>query len=183
VTDDQVTAYHEAGHAVVNVALGLPFVHVTVRPYGNVYFGPAIESWTEPLLDLRYATSCMAGDAAVTLATGRRDTLAGTDHRNAARALRRVVDNEQLNVAIGYAYSFAEVLLREHWASVTPVAKELHLWGILEYSQIIGVLTTDDGTMVTAAYNDCQVTPALPGLFGSGCTGAKNLFASGRNRK
>jgi len=158
VNDNQVTAIHEAGHAVVNVVLGLPFVHVTARTRGNVHFGPAMKLWSGPHLDLRYATSCMAGDAAVTLATGCRDRLAKTDHHNAVKALRDVVDEDQLNAAVERAYRFAQVLVRERWSDVAAIAERLRRRQELTYGEVLEVV----GRQTRTERNSFGLVPPAP---------------------
>lgn len=101
----RVTAWHEAGHAVVGTALGLSVRYVTLRPYGGggrtLYTGALPNAW-----DWRRAGAvCLAGTAAEQLLHEDRPALiwgGSADLRVARRIARDTIDLRDRRAAGGW---------------------------------------------------------------------------------
>jgi hypothetical protein len=115
----RVTAYHEAGHAVIGYRLGFDLGPVTIVPkggsVGNCVGEPA---WTDGSRDEDYVVSLFAGAAA-----GKRidpiegDRGCGDDNEKADELLR---SHDDLNAS--ELRQRAEDLTTKHWAEIEAVA-------------------------------------------------------------
>ena len=132
MTDDELTAYHEAGHAVMALHHGRTIHLVSARPssrwLGVCHFGkgrtktPADVVEAEILIALSgMAAEKMAGGSYNLLGAGSDIDLAGVwagdrAGRNAERLLQRMLDKAE------------HILGKPHlWNAVTAIAKELGL--------------------------------------------------------
>ncbi len=129
---DEATAYHEAGHAVMALALGRPVAHVSVRPgrefLGTCAFGKAVFRPSEDWLE-REALIALAGAAAEARRTGEYAwNAAARDQVYAeALALQRAGGARQANRLLRRLLAKAEHLLarEENWRAVERLAAEL----------------------------------------------------------
>lgn len=133
---DPATAYHEAGHAVVALALGRPVHRVSVLPnrdrLGQCEFGKAVfrpsEDWVE-----REVMISLGGLAAEARHTGTygwaeaerdlrhvRRLLAETTERAAARIEKRMLAKVENLLADD-----------DHWRAVEAIAAELLVHGVI----------------------------------------------------
>ncbi len=112
VMDDEekrLTAYHEAGHALVlkMVEKSEPVHKITIIPRGNAYLGatmqlPEKDRYTESLMKLRCTlTGLMGGRAAEKLALGDISTGAGNDLKQATHLARMMVCNWGMSEELG----------------------------------------------------------------------------------
>jgi ATP-dependent Zn protease len=125
-TQEQATAYHEAGHAVVALALGRPVAGVSIRPdrealglcqFGKAVFRPS-EDWVE-----REILIALAGLAAEARHTGEYAwDAAGRDWRYAASLAADRAGNDRK----------AQRLLRRHLAKVENVLGRDENWRAVE---------------------------------------------------
>ena len=129
---DDVTAYHEAGHAVLALALGRPVQFVSILPtreflglctFGKAVFRPS-EDWLE-----REALIALGGIAAEALHTGEYAwDGAARDHRYVRElALQRAGNERHAERLERRLLSKAEHLLSrpENWRAVERIAAEL----------------------------------------------------------
>jgi len=127
-----VTAYHEAGHAVLALVLGRPVQHVSILPtreflglctFGKAVFRPS-EDWLE-----REALIALGGIAAEALHTGEYAwDGAARDHRYVRElSLRRAGSERHAERLERRLLSKAEHLLSrpENWRAVERIAAEL----------------------------------------------------------
>jgi ATP-dependent Zn protease len=129
---DDVTAFHEAGHAVVALVLGRPVQHVSILPtrefLGLCRFGKAVvrpsEDWVE-----REILISLGGIAAEALHTGEHDwDGAERDHRFVRELSLQRAGNERAAERLERRLlSKAEHLLSRpaHWRAVERIAAEL----------------------------------------------------------
>lgn len=126
------TAYHEAGHAVVALALGRPVHRVSILPdrerLGVCFFGKPIFRPTEDWLE-REMLIALAGMAAEARFTGA-DAWAGAakDEQYAASLARERTGNaRQAERLLRRALAKVEHLLARtaHWLAVERIAREL----------------------------------------------------------
>jgi hypothetical protein len=128
----EVTAYHEAGHAVAALALGRPVAWVSVRPdrkflgvcaFGKGVFRPS-EDWVE-----REAIIALAGPSAEAGFTGELDWAgAAHDHEYAFGLARgRGGDDRRADRLVKRWFAKADHLLGrdDAWAAVERIAAEL----------------------------------------------------------
>jgi ATP-dependent Zn protease len=128
---DEATAYHEAGHAVVALALGRPVHKVTVLPdrerLGHCRFAKAVvrpsDDWVE--IEMLIALAGLAAEARHTGTYGWEE--AGRDLRYvrklaAGRAGNRSVERLEKRVLAKVEYLLAD---EGHWAAVSLIAAEL----------------------------------------------------------
>ena len=128
----ELTAYHEAGHAVAALTLGRPVARVSIRPgrkylgvcmFGKSVFRPS-EDWLE-----REAIIALAGPAAEAGLTGEMDWAgAARDHEYAfSLARRRCGDDKKADRQVKRWLAKADHLLGfgNSWESVERIAKEL----------------------------------------------------------
>jgi len=128
----ELTAYHEAGHAVAALTLGRPVAWVSIRPdrkflgvcaFGKGVFRPS-EDWVE-----REAIIALAGPAAEAGLTGELDWAAAAhDHDYAFKLARgRGGDDRRAERLVKRWLSKADRLLsrEEAWAAVEKIAAEL----------------------------------------------------------
>jgi ATP-dependent Zn protease len=130
--EDRHTAYHEAGHAVMALALGRPVNRVTVHPNGRFdglcTFGKAVfrpsEDWVE-----REILIALAGLAAEAMHTGEYAWDAAEQDRNYVKglALERAGNARQAERLEKRMLSKAEHILskEENWQAVERLAAEL----------------------------------------------------------
>jgi hypothetical protein len=130
---DEITAYHEAGHAVMALALGRPVTLVSIRPghahlgiceFGKPVFRPS-EDWLE-----REMLIALAGMAAESRFTGVHDKGAGARDLRYAEglAVERAGGNaKRAQRLLRRLFAKAEYLLlqEEHWRAVERIAVEL----------------------------------------------------------
>jgi len=128
----EITAYHEAGHAVAALALGRPVAWVSIRPgrkylgvclFGKSVFRPS-EDWLE-----REAMIALAGPAAEAGLTGEMDWAgAARDHEYAFSLARsRCGDDKKADRQVKRWLSKADHLLGSGntWQFVERIAEEL----------------------------------------------------------
>lgn len=128
----EITAYHEAGHAVAALTLGRPVAWVSVRPdrqflgicaFGKGVFRPS-EDWVE-----REAVIALAGPAAEAGFTGELDwAAAARDHDYAFDLARgRGGDDRRAERLVKRWFAKADHLLgrEDAWAAVERIAAEL----------------------------------------------------------
>jgi ATP-dependent Zn protease len=129
---DEVTAYHEAGHAVVALALGRPVAHVSILPtrefLGRCEFGKAIFRPSEDWLE-REILIALGGLAAEALHTGVYAWEgAARDHRYVhGLALQRAGNERRAERLERRLLARTEHLLARpaHWRAVERLAAEL----------------------------------------------------------
>lgn len=136
----RVVAYHEAGHAVVAVVLGVRFQEVTVRPdtgtdghirYRRPVPGSAVlEGWTDERLHRlvrREGLVLFAGDHAVKLGTGRRELQgAAGDREQMAELIGLLHSDGPIGAALWrYLNRWSLELVQGHWRAVERVAGAL----------------------------------------------------------
>lgn len=130
---DEATAYHEAGHAIMALALGRPVAFVSALPdrkhLGTCHFGKAVFRPTEDWLE-REMLIALAGLAAESFRTGNYDwSAAGKDLASAERlALDRAGGDERKAQRLLRRYlSKAEHILGQEaqWRAVERLAAEL----------------------------------------------------------
>ncbi len=129
---EDATAYHEAGHAVMALALGRPVAHVSIRPgrefLGTCAFGKAVFRPSEDWLE-REALIALAGAAAEARRTG--VYAWGGAARDQAYveelALQRAGGARQAQRLLRRLLAKAEHLLarQENWRAVERLAAEL----------------------------------------------------------
>ncbi len=129
---EDATAYHEAGHAVMALALGRPVAHVSIRPgrefLGTCAFGKAVFRPSEDWLE-REALIALAGAAAEARRTG--EYAWGAAARDQAYveelALQRAGGARQAQRLLRRLLAKAEHLLarQENWRAVERLAAEL----------------------------------------------------------
>jgi ATP-dependent Zn protease len=129
----EVTAYHEAGHAVAALALGRPVAWVSIRPdrmflgicaFGKAVFRPS-EDWVE-----REAVIALAGPAAEAGLTGEMDWAAAAHDYDYALDLARGRggrDGRKAERLVKRWLAKADHLLgrEDAWAAVERIAAEL----------------------------------------------------------
>lgn len=134
---DPATAYHEAGHAVVALALGRPVHRVSVLPnrdrLGQCEFGKAVfrpsEDWVE-----REVLISLAGLAAEARHTGTYGwDEADRDLRYVRRLLTATRTDRQAEKQERRLLSKVEYLLADdgNWAAVEAIAAELLKQGVI----------------------------------------------------
>ena len=128
---DEATAYHEAGHAVMALALGRPVAGVSVRArrenLGLCEFGKAVFRPTEDWLE-REALISLAGLAAEALHTGEYSWEgAAKDLDYAGDLARQRAGGRKAERLLKRLLSKAEHLLNrpENWRAVERLAAEL----------------------------------------------------------
>jgi ATP-dependent Zn protease len=130
---ERITAYHEAGHAVVAYVMGEAVNSVSIIE-DEESLGRAITPFDEErLIDeedheymKRLLVGCYAGVKADKVLTGEEPELLGNDLSGAVELVIRLsaTEEEQLVVS-GRAADWAESLLRENWQKVRAVAEAL----------------------------------------------------------
>jgi ATP-dependent Zn protease len=131
-TFDEATAFHEAGHAVVSLALGRPVHHVSVLPdrehLGLCEFKKAVYRPSEDWLE-REALIALGGIAAEARRTGRYAWAeAGRDFDYVrSLALKRTGNDRQAERLERRLLAKTEHLLAQpgHWRAVELIAAEL----------------------------------------------------------
>ncbi|HYT90990.1 MAG TPA: hypothetical protein VEL76_19925 [Gemmataceae bacterium] len=151
-TGNEATAYHEAGHAVMSLALGRPVARVSIEPkahwLGTCAFGKAVFRPSEDWLE-REMLIALAGLAAEARHTGE-DAWEGAGRDLdcvRALALRRACGKErQAERLQRRALAKAEHLLAKegNWRAVERLAAEL-----LQYGEI-------SGRTARHLYEECQ---------------------------
>jgi len=129
---------HEAGHAVLQIALGLGCERVTIVPDADSQ-GAAFHSGEYPEESaelragapgefwLRHAVAMYAG-AEAERQLGAENWLAGAgdDYRNATDAINRITDDgDSIDMLFKLAKRRATLLVRYYWSEITAVAKRL----------------------------------------------------------
>jgi ATP-dependent Zn protease len=139
VSNREITAYHEAGHVVVAVSLGVPFSSVTIKP-GKRYLGLTYSkvigrTWECPLaeLDQNQLMCVMAGSLSEQIFTG----LCLFSDPVARKLMDAIVSlpwsdepdecqGSRLGIDIPMKYvERTEKLLRSNWPKVERIAKAL----------------------------------------------------------
>jgi hypothetical protein len=152
-SDDQTrTAYHEAGHAVLQIALGVGCAGVTIVPdlkagsagaashggeYGKIAedFGQedddvaTLRLIAEDAFHLRHAITCYAGAEAVRRWKPRRKDWRAGASNDYSVAIDRVneitADEESCDLLFKYAMRRCAVLVEHYWPEITVVAQLL----------------------------------------------------------
>jgi ATP-dependent Zn protease len=134
---DEVTAYHEAGHAVVALALDRPVHRVSVLPgrelLGKCEFGKGVHRPTDDWLE-REILIALAGMAAEARHTGTYDrTAAGRDLRFVRRLAVQRAGERQADRLERRLLAKTENLLADdgHWRAVERIAAELLKFGTI----------------------------------------------------
>lgn len=130
-TYDEVTAYHEAGHAVVALALGRPVHRVSAEPgkelLGKCEFKKGVVRPSEDWLETEILIA-LAGLAAEARHTGTYDReAAGRDLRYVRRLAVQRVSDRQLERFERRMLAKVENILADdgHWRAVELIAAEL----------------------------------------------------------
>lgn len=174
--DLRLTAFHEAGHAVVMHVLGHVPMVATIEPNENegtagharqLYADGLFEGDAEAIID--YAAMCFAGELARVRAGGNPEEAAlgaGSDREDAAEELRRLPTDETQQ-----AREKAARILEERWPAVEAVAEALLYLKTLEgLGEIDGLVDRD------CALRDCVVA-----RLGWGRSRSKDIAAGERN--
>lgn len=163
-----INAVHEAGHAVANIALGLPFTLVRIEPDARLVWGEHARYTPSTGRYLAMAVSHLAGAAAVQLLTGERDDGgASADYCHAREKLGEVPDAPSVEDV--YATAFG--LLYTARAAVTAVANELLACAELPYSRVM------DLTMHRGPGDAVLSTNSLPSRHAEYARGKRGPFA------
>lgn len=147
--EDTRTAYHEAGHAVLQHALRIGCKRVTIVPdfsegtegcsaHGGEYGKPArdfgekddevanLRTWAEDAFWLRHAIADYAGAEAARRWKPRRKTWragADSDYREAADRINQITtDVESIDLLFKYAKRRCAILVEHYWPEITAVA-------------------------------------------------------------
>ncbi len=130
-TYDPITAYHEAGHAVVALALDLPVKRVSILPdrvrLGVCEFGKAVPRGSQDWLE-REILVALGGIAAEARFTGDYDwDAASQDQRYVRKLTEERAGEARAERLQRRMLSKAEAMLADdgHWKSVELIAKEL----------------------------------------------------------
>ena len=133
--DRRARAHHEAGHAAVALALGLPLHGVSIAPRGDLLGRATVPFDQSRASDrdylARFATMCAAGPVAqlrATRETGRWAQAGGTaDWHDANAVLRRLVGDLPPDLERAYADTWreAERLVGLYWWEVDALAAAL----------------------------------------------------------
>lgn len=150
------TAVHEAGHAVVALALGLPFAFVTVLDEDDDYPGLVLGTKREH----RGSETPSAAQAAEWLANGWLSVLlagavaehvtygalplesligAASDLHQACKLVTAALPPEQHGEALWRAADYAERLLNQHRPALDAVAAALETRQQLSYAEVIAL--------------------------------------------
>jgi ATP-dependent Zn protease len=148
---DEATAYHEAGHAVMALALGRPVACVSTLPtrefLGTCEFGKAVFRPSEDWLE-RELLIALGGIAAEAIRTGEYAWDAASRDRDYAEdlALQRAGNPRKAERVLRRALAKAEHLLSrgENWRAVERLAAELLRLGEVS------------GRAARHIYEDCQ---------------------------
>ncbi|MHC6156567.1 hypothetical protein ACVSQB_32925 [Bradyrhizobium elkanii] len=114
-SEREITAYHEAGHAVIAHALGVEVVCVTIIPFAG---RNGITWHTLPKRPEAAILIAMAGPLAEARFTGKL-LCAGDDEENIASAIRHLSEPRE------HYETRAKTLVAEHWREIEIVAEEL----------------------------------------------------------
>jgi ATP-dependent Zn protease len=134
---DEATAYHEAGHAVVALALGRPVHQVSIRPdrerLGVCAFGKAVFRPSEDWLEREILIS-LGGLAAEARYTGSYAWDQATRDRQFVRrlAVQRAGERQAKRLERRLLAKAEHLLSREgHWRAVELIAAELLRRGVI----------------------------------------------------
>ena len=144
MTDNEITAIHESGHALVNTLLGLPFEAVTLTP-PRVWFGKYAAQHGGSHLSLRRAVAHLAGPAAVRLLTGGDDEGAAVDWRHAHEALSELADAPN----IAHVHQAAVSLLHTYRRKLDAIAAQLLRHHELRYADVLAIVRERQETAAT----------------------------------
>ena len=133
---DPATAYHEAGHAVVALALGRPVHRVSVLPnrdrLGQCEFGKAVfrpsEDWVER--EVMISLGGLAAEARHTGTYGWAE--AERDLRHVRRLLAETTDRAAARIEKRMLAKVEHLLADDdHWRAVEAIAAELLVHGVI----------------------------------------------------
>lgn len=170
IDSTQRAAYHEAGHAVVNVVLGVRFERVSMQ-LKQLVMGDGTEitytdgivelqgrrkarecQRTQGLLDLAWAVSAMAGEAAEAIHVGEFDDecdrAAGSDRIHVIEVVRESIvrkcdGGEHLLAGLLNGCSAEAVrIVKRHWLAIAEVARQLGTLGMLGFGEVARIVAT-----------------------------------------
>ena len=147
-TERRRTAYHEAGHAVINAVVGIRFRRVTIVP--QVHLLGWVEQrrlpdiiWRNPVQIRRLILSCLSGGIAEKFA--RRDGQASGLAEDLDKAIMLVGQLPGCRTRQSRVRRFeemhagADVLVRRHWDAIGEVAERLVRDKTLSECQVLGI--------------------------------------------
>jgi cell division protease FtsH len=147
-TERRRTAYHEAGHAVINAVVGIRFRRVTIVPWRHLL--GRVERrrlpdifWRNPIQIRRLILSCLSGGITEKLA--RRDGQASglsEDLTKATMLIRRLPGCRTISGRLRRhieMYRQADALVRRHWDVIGEVAERLVRDKTLSECQVLGI--------------------------------------------
>jgi hypothetical protein len=140
----ELTAYHEAAHAVADERFCFPVWHVSIEKKGdNLGSEQNLNGWDTADGAKRYAISCYVGYAAnVRLDPGNEShhrMRASDDFEKAEEALSYL--GESCETAIAWASEF----VMQEWETIALVATELLLHKVLNGDEIVILIAIADG--------------------------------------
>lgn len=133
---DYVPAYHEAGHTVMAIVLGVSIDLVAIKEHAVTYHGDTDQFEHEIMIS-------MAGDIAVRhFIDPKRNTLSGGDRRNIQKALNRkgIRGAERKQLRVQLRDRAERLLISENSAKVEKLAKALLKRPVLFIDQIQQIL-------------------------------------------
>jgi hypothetical protein len=117
------TAFHEAGHAVVNLVLGLPLKNLFIKWDGDKIGGRCTSSYTVGVDTDEHIVACLAGQAAENILLGvDHPDLYGTDRRHVAALFKFKFRKTATANDLKPYHNAARRLVRKHARLIGDVA-------------------------------------------------------------